>query len=105
MLWNKKTDEILIFDAKKVSVKGLISEEEVEERRTAIAQLHQYKEAIIDFKTKERVVKGAYAVIPRKARLPLSYEKFFDDEYRKKYGFGVYVFEILGEKEEVLRWM
>jgi hypothetical protein len=102
VLWNKRKNEIIIFDVKKQTVESLLKEKNGK-YRTGIAQLHQYKEAIINFETKERVVKGAYAVIPKKTPFK-EYEKFFDKNYRKEYGFGIYVFEILGEKEEVEIW-
>lgn len=103
ILWNMNNDELLIFDSKKQTIEELIKPKE---GRTAIAQLHQYKESIIDFETQRRVVKGVYAIIHRKPDFSSSpdseYKKFFEERYRRKYGFGIYVFEILGEKEELL---
>ncbi len=109
VLWNKKNDELLIFDAKKQTVESIIYEsskekDEVSKRRTTIAQLHQYRDSIIDFRTQRRVVKGVYAIVPYSPLLLLKhpeYGKFFKDEYRKKYGFGIYTFKILGKKEKV----
>lgn len=104
VLWNKNNDEILIFDAKKQTSSSLFKEPH--DKRTAIAQLHQYKDAIIKFESQEKVVKGVYAIIHRKPQdLPYEYKKFFEDWYRKKYGFGVYVFEIFGKKEGVMDGM
>jgi len=77
-------------------VKGLIKLD----RRTAIAQLHQYKECIVDFDNNgERIVKGAYAVIPRKGNVEdEEYMKFFEDEYRTEWGFGAFVFDVLDDE-------
>ena len=102
VLWNKNNNEIIIFDAKKETAGSLFKEKGA--RRSAIAQLHQYKESIINFKDKKRVVKGTYAIIPKRTSVEKEYEKFFDKNYRKEYGFGFYVFEVSGEKEEVEIW-
>jgi predicted component of viral defense system (DUF524 family) len=69
-------------------------------RRTAIAQLHQYKECIVDFDNNgERIVKGVYAVIPRKGNVEdEEYMKFFEDEYRTEWGFGAFVFDVLNDE-------
>jgi len=102
VLWNKENDELFIFDAKKQTIEELSRDSD---RRTVIAQLHQYKDAIIEFETQRKVVKGVYAIIHRKPNLispfDSEYNKFFEGWYRKRYGFGIYVFEILGEKEEL----
>jgi len=78
-------------------VKGLIKLD----RRTAIAQLHQYKECIVDFDNNgERIVKGAYAIIPRKGNVEdEEYMKFFEDNYRTEWGFGAFVFDVLNDDE------
>jgi c-di-AMP phosphodiesterase-like protein len=71
------------------------------DRRTAIAQLHQYKECIVDFDNNgERIVKGVYAVIPRKGNVEdEEYMKFFEDKYRTDWGFGAFVFDVLNDDE------
>ncbi len=91
--------KMIIFDAKKMEAEDLVKESL--DRSTAIAQLHQYKECIVDFDNNgERIVKGAYAVIPRKGNVEdEEYMKFFENNYRTDWGFGAFVFDVLPDDE------
>jgi len=90
--------KMIIFDAKKMEAESLFKNKK--SRRRVIDQLHRYKECIIDFKSKERLVKGAYAVVPMKGDIGNEYEKlkFFSYDYKKEFGFGFVVFEVLNEE-------
>lgn len=83
-----------IFDAKEMLIKDLFREK----GRNAIAQIHMYKECIKDLKTKENVVKGGYIVAP-----DISYEKkkYFDNEWRKEWGFGILIFQPDGKIDNI----
>jgi len=89
--------KMIIFDAKKMEAESLFKNKK--SRIRVIDQLHRYKECIIDFKSKERLVKGVYAVVPMKGDIGNEYEKlkFFSYDYKKEFGFGFVVFEVLNE--------
>lgn len=82
-----------IFDAKEMLIKDLFKEgrEEKKEKRDPISQIHQYKECIRDLTTGENVVKGAYIIIPK--RKGMVDEKYYDNNWRKKWGFGILIFD------------
>jgi predicted component of viral defense system (DUF524 family) len=90
--------KMIIFDAKKMEAESLFKNKK--SRIRVIDQLHRYKECIIDFKSKERLVKGVYAVVPMKGDIGNEYEKlkFFSYDYKKEFGFGFVVFEVLNEE-------
>jgi len=93
-LWNKNDNEIFIFDVKKMLIEEMARNRKYKEiRRTVISQLHQYKDAIIKRDTKEKVVKAAFAIIPKEDIIIKEYKKFLEHWYRKEYGFGFFIFE------------
>ena len=95
--------ELYIFDAKMREIWEILSESKKQDaRRNAIAQMHRYKECIVEFSTKHRIVKGAYMVVPDTGNLLFEEDKWFTQpEYRKEWGFGFITMKPTGEKEGV----
>ncbi|MBU9723826.1 DUF2357 domain-containing protein [Bacillus alkalicola] len=88
-------DEMVIFDPK-YRVDSNIP--------NALAEMHKYRDGIIQRETGERVVTGVYILTPRQATY--SEEKdFYSKEYQEKYGMGAFLFKPGSTMDEFRSWM